>query len=161
MCRDWTFRIVKTIKQSLVVGAQVGTFFAEGIALMVNAGADWSKPEGCSIHWVQEYVVYFNKTGIYLGWRTRLGTASVASGGKHNRQTGDWASKPDTLTSFRSTVTIEPAVYYKWRFNDGDNVAFRCEDWIRFLLVISSRLEFIFHYIKPLQDTEVYYFYSL
>lgn len=81
------FSYSKNDKAKFGVGAQVGTFFAEGIALMVNAGADWSKP-------VDEYTLgtgvrfYFNKTGIYLGggldwnplplewWKTsdRLGT---------------------------------------------------------------------------------------
>ena len=75
------FSYSKNDKAKFGVGAQVGTFFAEGIALMVNAGADWSKP-------VDEYTLgtgvrfYFNKTGIYLGggldWnRFRW------SGGKH------------------------------------------------------------------------------
>ena len=60
------FSYSKNDKAKFGVGAQVGTFFAEGIALMVNAGADWSKP-------VDEYTLgtgvrfYFNKTGIYLG----------------------------------------------------------------------------------------------
>ena len=73
------FSYSKNDKAKFGVGAQVGTFFAEGIALMVNAGADWSKP-------IDEYTLgtgvrfYFNKTGIYLGggldwnrfrWRSR------------------------------------------------------------------------------------------
>ena len=89
------FSYSKNDKAKFGVGAQVGTFFAEGIALMVNAGADWSKP-------VDEYTLgtgvrfYFNKTGIYLGggldWnRFRW------SGGKHQTDWGrgdfDAASK--------------------------------------------------------------------
>ena len=37
------FSYSKNDKAKFGVGAQVGTFFAEGISLMVNAGADWSK----------------------------------------------------------------------------------------------------------------------
>ena len=85
---------------------------------MVNAGADWSKP-------VDEYTLgtgvrfYFNKTGIYLG-----------GGLDWNRFRVEWWKTSDRLgtgyrsrirlLSFSRTVTIEPAVYYKWRFNDGD-----------------------------------------
>ena len=92
------FSYSKNDKAKFGVGAQVGTFFAEGIALMVNAGADWSKP-------VDEYTLgtgvrfYFNKTGIYLGGDS-TGTASVGVV-ENIRQTGDWVSKPDTLTFFR------------------------------------------------------------
>ena len=97
------FSYSKNDKAKFGVGAQVGTFFAEGIALMVNAGADWSKP-------VDEYTLgtgvrfYFNKTGIYLG------------GGL------DWGLGIEAGYAYflSRTVTIEPAVYYKWRFNDGD-----------------------------------------
>lgn len=111
------FSYSKNDKAKFGVGAQVGTFFAEGIALMVNAGADWSKP-------IDEYTLgtgvrfYFNKTGIYLGggldWnRFRW------SGGKHQT---DWGLGIEGGYAFflSRTVTIEPAVYYKWRFNDGD-----------------------------------------
>lgn len=94
------FSYSKNDKAKFGVGAQVGTFFAEGIALMVNAGADWSKP-------IDEYTLgtgvrfYFNKPVIYLGWRTSTGIVSagvVAS----IRLTGDWVSKADMLSSFRA-----------------------------------------------------------
>ena len=84
------FSYSKNDKAKFGVGAQVGTFFAEGIALMVNAGADWSK---------QEYVSTSIKlVSIWVADST--GTASVGVV-ENIRQTGDWASKPDTLTSFR------------------------------------------------------------
>ncbi len=99
---------------------------------MVNAGADWSKP-------IDEYTLgtgvrfYFNKTGIYLGggldWnRFRW------SGGKHQT---DWGLGIEGGYAFflSRTVTIEPAVYYKWRFNDWRYVTFRCQDRIRFLFI--------------------------
>lgn len=61
---------------------------------------------------------YFNKTGVYLGggldWnRFRW------SGGKHQT---DWGLGLEAGYAYflSRTVTIEPAVYYKWRFNDGD-----------------------------------------
>lgn len=33
------------------------------------------------------------------------------------------------------TVTVEPAVYYKWRFNDSDLSQVRCKDRFRVLLL--------------------------
>lgn len=92
------FSYSKNDKAKFGVGAQVGTFFAEGIALMVNAGADWSKP-------VDEYTLgtgvrfYFNKT-VSIWVVDSTGTASVGVV-ENIRQTGDWVSKPDTLTFFR------------------------------------------------------------
>ena len=67
------FSYSKNDKAKFGIGAQAGTFLADGIALMVNVGADWSKP-------VDEYTLgtgmrfYFNSTGVYLG-----GTASVGA----------------------------------------------------------------------------------
>ena len=94
----------------MVIGAQAGTFLADGIALMVNVGADWSKP-------VDEYTLgtgmrfYFNSTGVYLGggldWnRFRW------SGGHHQT---DWGLGIEAGYAYflSRTVTIEPAVYYK------------------------------------------------
>ncbi|WP_294628933.1 outer membrane beta-barrel protein [uncultured Bacteroides sp.] len=104
-------------KAQFAVGAQVGTFFADGIALMVNAGADWSRQ-------VNEYTVgsgvrfYFNKTGIYLGGG--LDWNRFRWSNKH-RET-DWGLGIEAGYAYflSRTVTVEPAVYYKWRFNDGD-----------------------------------------
>ena len=103
------------------IGAQVGTFLADGFALMVNAQADWSEP-------VDRYTIgtgarcYFNSTGIYLGagfdWdRIRL------KGGAHNN---DWGLGIEAGYAYflSRTVTIEPAIYYKWRFDDSDNSRF-------------------------------------
>ena len=85
-------------KAKFGVGAQVGTFLAEGIALMVNAGADWSKP-------IDEYtlgtgVVSTSIKQVFIWVADSTGT--VSAGVVENiRRTGDWGSKPDTLTSFR------------------------------------------------------------
>ncbi len=85
-------------KAKFGVGAQVGTFLAEGIALMVNAGADWSKPIE-SIHWAPEYVsTSIKQVFIWVADSTGTVSAGVAA---NIRRTGDWGSKPDTLTSFR------------------------------------------------------------
>ena len=89
------------------IGAQAGTFLADGFALMVNAGADWSQP-------VDIYTLgtgarcYFNTTGVYIG------------GGL------DWGLGIEAGYAYflSRTVTIEPAVYYKWRFDDSDNSRF-------------------------------------
>ena len=45
------FSYNKNDKATFGIGAQAGTFLADGIALMVNLGADWSKP-------VDEYIRY-------------------------------------------------------------------------------------------------------
>ena len=93
----------------------------EDFALMVNAGADWSQPKdtytlGTGVR------CYFNTTGIYIGggldWeRIRL------EGGEHNN---DWGVGIEAGYAYflSRTVTIEPAVYYKWRFDDSDNSRF-------------------------------------
>ena len=108
------FSYTKNDKAKFGVGAQVGTFVAEGIALMVNAGADWSKP-------IDIYTIgaggrfYFNKTGIYLGAGFDLNRYRL------NGDT-DWGLGVEAGYAFflSRTVTLEPAVYYKWRFNDSD-----------------------------------------
>ena len=99
------------------IGAQAGTFLADGFALMVNAGADWSQP-------VDIYTLgtgarcYFNTTGVYIGggldWERRR-----YKGGGHNN---DWGLGIEAGYAYflSRTVTIEPAVYYKWRFDDSD-----------------------------------------
>ena len=92
------FSYSKNDKAKFGVGAQVGTFFAEGIALMVNAGADWSKP-------VDEYTLGTGDASTSIKpvsiWVVdSTGTASVGVV-ENIRQTGDWVSKPDTLTFFR------------------------------------------------------------
>ena len=56
------FSVGKADKAQFGFGAKVGNFLSEGVALMVEAGADWSKP-------VSEYKIgtggryYFNKIG--------------------------------------------------------------------------------------------------
>ena len=94
---------------------------ADGFALMVNAGADWSQP-------VDIYTLgtgarcYFNTTGVYIGggldWERRR-----YKGGGHNN---DWGLGIEAGYAYflSRTVTIEPAVYYKWRFDDSDNSRF-------------------------------------
>lgn len=99
------------------IGAQVGTFLSDGFALMVNLGADWSKP-------IDKYSVgtgvrfYFNQTGVYLGGGIDWERNRWKGGYHHN----DWGVGIEGGYAFflSRTVTLEPAVYYKWRFNDGD-----------------------------------------
>ena len=90
------FSYNKNDKATFGIGAQAGTFLADGIALMVNLGADWSKP-------VDEYTLgtgmrfYFNSTGVYLGggldWNRSVTTVDLIV------PIGDWVSKPDTPIS--------------------------------------------------------------
>jgi len=111
------FSYSKGNKAKFGIGAQAGTFLVDRVALMVNLGADWSKP-------VDEYSIgtggryYFNSTGVYIGagldWnRFRW------DGGKHQT---DWGLGIEAGYAYflSRTVTIEPSVYYKWRFNDSD-----------------------------------------
>lgn len=111
------FSFSNSEKAQFGAGAQVGTFLAEGIALMVQAGADWSKP-------IDTYTIgtggrfYFNKTGVYLGAGLDLNRFRL-KGGHHET---DWGLGIEAGYAFflSRTVTIEPAAYYKWRFNDSD-----------------------------------------
>ena len=115
------FSYDKNDKAKFGLGIQAGTFFADGLALLVNGGLDWSQP-------IKEYSlgtgvrVYFNKTGIYIG-----------GGADWNRITGDaiarrtdWGVGIEAGYAFflSRSVTLEPAVYYKWRFNDSDSSRF-------------------------------------
>ncbi len=92
------FSYSRNDKAKFGVGAQVGTFLAEGIALMVNAGADWSKP-------IDEYTLgpeYVSTSIKQVFIWVADSTGTVSAGVVENiRRTGDWGSKPDTLTSFR------------------------------------------------------------
>lgn len=111
------FSYSKGDKMQFGIGGKAGTFLVDGVALMVEAGADWSKP-------VDVYNLgvggrfYFNKTGIYLGGGLDLNRIR-RKGGEHNT---DWGLGVEAGYAYflSRTVTIEPAVYYKWRFNDGD-----------------------------------------
>ncbi len=99
------------------IGAQVGTFLADGFALLVNAGADWSKPvdednRGTGMR------VYFHSTGMYLGGGIDWNHFRWNS----ENHRSDWGLGIEAGYAYflSRTVTIEPAVYYKWRFNDSD-----------------------------------------
>ena len=90
---------------------------SEGIALMVEASADWSKP-------IDVYTIgtgtrfYFNKTGVFLGAGLDLNRYRMKGG-----HTGtEWGVGIEAGYAYflSRTVTIEPAIYYKWRFNDSD-----------------------------------------
>lgn len=111
------FSYSKGDKMQFGLGAQAGTFLVDGVALMVEAGADWSKP-------VDIYNLgvggryYFNKTGVYLGAGLDLNRIRM-KGGDHNTNWG-LGIEAGYAYFISRTVTIEPAVYYKWRFNDGD-----------------------------------------
>lgn len=99
------------------LGIKAGTFLVDGVALMIEAGADWSRP-------IDTYNLgtgarfYFNKTGVYIGGGLDL--SRVRWKGGHHRT--DWGVGLEAGYAYflSRTVTIEPAVYYKWRFNDGD-----------------------------------------
>lgn len=111
------FSYSKGDKVQFGLGAKAGTFLADGIALMVEAGADWSNP-------VDIYTLgtggrfYFNKTGVYLGGGLDLNRMR-RKGGNHSTEWG-LGIEAGYAYFLSRTVTVEPAVYYKWRFNDND-----------------------------------------
>ncbi len=104
-------------KVKVGINVDAGCFLADGFALMVRGGADWSKP-------VDKYTLgtggraYFNKTGIYLGAGVDLSRYRY-KGGSHDTA---WRLGLDAGYAFfiAKNVTIEPAVYYNWCFNDND-----------------------------------------
>ena len=111
------FSYNKNDKATFGIGAQAGTFLADGIALMVNLGADWSKPvDGYTLSTGMRF--YFNSTGVYLGGGLDWNRFRY-DGGSHRT---DWGLGIEAGYAYflSRTVTIEPAVYYKWRFNDSD-----------------------------------------
>lgn len=84
-------------KAQFGIGAKAGAFLAEGIALMVEASADWSKP-------IDVYTIgtgtrfYFNKTGVFLGAGLDLNRYRMKGGPLVPN--GEWVLKQDTLISF-------------------------------------------------------------
>lgn len=112
------FSYTKNDRANLGLGAQAGTFLADGIALMVTAAADWSKEK-------DNYALgtgarfYFNSTGIYLGGGLDFNRTYWGEGNNHRT---DWGLGIEAGYAYflSRTVTIEPAIYYKWRFNDSD-----------------------------------------
>ena len=80
------------------IGAQAGTFLADGFALMVNAGADWSQPVD----------IYTLGTGarcililqVFISVVASIGNADVIKVAVITT-IGDWVSKPDMLISCR------------------------------------------------------------
>ncbi len=81
------------------IGAQAGTFLADGFALMVNAGADWSQP-------VDIYTLgtgarcYFLILQVFISVVASIGNADVIKVAVITT-IGDWVSKPDMLISCR------------------------------------------------------------
>ncbi len=115
------FSVSKAEKVQFGLGVKAGNFLADNIALMVEAGADWSKPQS-------NYLIgtggryYFDKIGIYLGAGLQLDRTRW-KGGSHNTQFGLGVDAGYAFFISR-TVTIEPAIYYNWCFNHGDQSKF-------------------------------------
>ncbi|MBP6065218.1 MAG: outer membrane beta-barrel protein [Bacteroides sp.] len=99
------------------IGAKVGTFLVDGVALMVEAGADWSRPvDAYTLGTGARY--YFNSTGVYLGGGIDLNRFRWKGG--HNSTEWGLGLEAGYAYFLSRTVTVEPGVYYKWRFNDSD-----------------------------------------
>ena len=80
------------------IGAQAGTFLADGFALMVNAGADWSRPVDIYTL-VREHVVILILQ-VFISVVASIGNADVIKVAVITT-IGDWVSKPDMLISCR------------------------------------------------------------
>ena len=111
------FSVSKAEKAQFGLGVKAGNFLTEGIALLVEAGADWSKPRSSySLGTGGRY--YFNKTGVYVGAGLKLDHTRLKGG---HKDTGFGLGVDAGYAFFISkTVTIEPAVYYNWCFNESD-----------------------------------------
>ncbi len=111
------FSVSKAEKAQFGLGVKAGNFLADGIALMLEGGADWSKPRSVYALGVGGRY-YFNKTGVYLGAGLRLDRARYKGGDHHT----EFGLGIDAGYAFfiSKTVTLEPAVYYNWCFNQGD-----------------------------------------
>lgn len=104
-------------KVKIGINMDTGCFLGDGFALMVRGGGDWSKA-------VDKYTIgtgmriYFNKTGIYIGGGADL-TRYRYKGGTHDTA---WKLSMDAGYAFfiAKNVTIQPAFYYNWCFNDND-----------------------------------------
>ncbi len=115
------FSYSKAEKAKFGFSAEAGNFLIDDVALMVQLGADWSKP-------VDTYDLsaggryYFEQTGVYVG--ANLGF--TRSNYQNDVNTHAWGLGLECGYAFflSRTVTIEPAVYYKWRFNDHDQSKF-------------------------------------
>jgi hypothetical protein len=115
------FSYSKAEKAKFGFSVEGGSFLMDNVALLVQLGADWSKP-------VDTYDLsaggryYFEQTGVYVG--ANLGFTS--SKYKYSGDTHAWGLGVECGYAFflSHTVTLEPAVYYKWRFNDCDQSKF-------------------------------------
>ena len=103
------------------IGAQAGTFLADGFALMVKYWSRLVATEGY-IYTRYRNALLFQYNGIYLGV-VLTGNGSVT---RVVAITNDWGLGIEAGYAYflSKTVTIEPAVYYKWRFDDSDNSRF-------------------------------------
>lgn len=112
------FSYNKAQKANFGISAEAGNFLADDVALIVKLGADWSKTvDTYDLSAGARY--YFEQTGIYVG--ANLDATRINYDGKGNNLHG-WGLGFECGYAFfiSHTVTVEPSVYYKWRFNDGD-----------------------------------------
>ncbi|MDO4780564.1 MAG: carbohydrate porin [Bacteroides sp.] len=103
---------------NLGIGSHVGVFIADNIAALGVVNAQWNKAaDNYGIGVGMRY--YFDQSGIYLG-----GTADV-EGYKYKGYdfNADFGLGIEAGYAFfiARNVTIEPAVFYKWRFRDNNN----------------------------------------
>ena len=92
-------------KAQFGIGAKAGAFLAEGIPITIWYIKNNEKTN-------------LTKSGVFLGAGLDLNRYSMKGG-----HTGtEWGVGIEAGYAYflSRTVTIEPAIYYKWRFNDSD-----------------------------------------
>ena len=104
-------------KAHLGVSAKAGAFLADNVALLVELGADLSKPldvytAGTGARY------YFSDSGVFLGAGLDYNYYKYSN----SSDGSNWGLGIEAGYAFflSRTVTIEPSVYYKWRFNNSD-----------------------------------------
>ena len=99
------------------INGEVGAFLMDNVALMVSVTGQWNDlydAYGAGVG--GRY--YFQKSGIYVG--AGLNVARLKLDG-YGSDTNFGASAQAGYAFFiTKTVTIEPAVYYNWNFDESD-----------------------------------------
>lgn len=110
--------------EKLRMGAQitVGTFLFDDIALLLNGEGIYHKQGEQSATFGVGGRYYFSQNGIYLGTGVKFRHYQYKSNGEKisNFTDGLWSFEAGYAFFLSRTVTIEPAVYYDFSFEDRD-----------------------------------------
>lgn len=111
------FSYSKNEKAAFGLEAQGGAFLVDNVALLITAGADWSKAlDTYKLGVGGRY--YFDACGVYLGAGLNMKRLNFDKGGTFT----DWGLGLEAGYAFflTRTVTVEPAAYYNLSFKDSD-----------------------------------------